>query len=147
VHALVVKELKSAGGTPRTTAATSAIGQCRDGSIADDGIRKGDTAIVSISQFSFTPKQIRDKFGGDVNFLLRGTVTRVMKNEINIKFDGDHGEVCITMPEGRARAVREAPPEEGDDHRLLRRNLDRGVEPDYHFEQRMDGRRLPQLRL
>jgi hypothetical protein len=88
VHALVVKELKSAGGTPRTTAATSAIGQCRDG-IADDGIRKDDTVIVSISQFSFTPKQIRDKFGGDVNFLLRGAVTRVMKTDINIKFDGD----------------------------------------------------------
>jgi hypothetical protein len=70
------------------TATTSAIGQCRDG-IADDDIRKDDTVIVPISQFSFTPKQIRDKFGGDVNFLLRGTATRVMKTEINIKFDGD----------------------------------------------------------
>jgi hypothetical protein len=57
--------------------------------IADDDIRKDDTIIVPISQFSFTPKQIRDTFGGDVNFLLRGTVSRVMKDEINIKFDGD----------------------------------------------------------
>jgi hypothetical protein len=80
VHALVVKKLKSADGTPTTTATTSAIGQCRDG-IADDDIRKDDTITVPISQFSFTPKQIRDKFGGDVNFLLRGTVTRIMNHE------------------------------------------------------------------
>ena len=57
--------------------------------IADDDIRKGGTITVPISQFSFTPRQIRDKFGGDVNFLLRGTVSPVRKEEINIKFDGD----------------------------------------------------------
>ena len=57
--------------------------------IADDDIRRGATAIVSISQFSLTPKQIRERFGGDVNFLLRGTVSPVRKEEINIKFDGD----------------------------------------------------------
>lgn len=87
VHALTVKKLKSADGTAITTATCTAIGQS-DG-IADEHIRKDDTIIVPISQFSFTPKQIRDKFGGDVNFLLRGIVTRVMKTEINIKFDGD----------------------------------------------------------
>jgi hypothetical protein len=64
VHALVAKKLKSAGGTPTTTATAG---------IADDNIRKDDTITVPISQFSFTPKQIRDKLGGDVNFLLRGT--------------------------------------------------------------------------
>jgi hypothetical protein len=80
VHALVIKKLMSTDGTPTTTATAG---------IADDDIRKDDTAIVPISQFSFTPKQIRDKFGGEVNFLLRGTVTRVMKDESNIKFDGD----------------------------------------------------------
>jgi hypothetical protein len=48
-----------------------------------------------------------------VNFLLRGTVSRVMKEEINIKFDGD--QHVSPYPKGGVRTAREAPPEEGDD--------------------------------
>jgi hypothetical protein len=48
-----------------------------------------DTVIVPITQFSFTPKQIRDRFNGDENFLLRCVVTRAAKNTLDIRFDGD----------------------------------------------------------
>jgi hypothetical protein len=67
---LVVKKLKAADGSPTTTAKLG---------IADEHIHKSDTVVVPISQFSFTPKQIEEKFDGDVNFLLRGVVTNVTK--------------------------------------------------------------------
>lgn len=79
-NVIVTKKLKSADGTATPTAKQG---------VADDVIRADDTIIVPITQFSFTPKQIRDRFDGDENFLLRGVVTHAAKNTINIKFDGD----------------------------------------------------------
>jgi hypothetical protein len=79
-NVIVTKKLKSADGTATPTATLG---------VADDVIRVDVTSIVPITQFSFTPKQIRERFNGDENFLLRGVVTHAAKNTINIRFDGD----------------------------------------------------------
>jgi hypothetical protein len=77
---LVIKKLKSADGTPMSMDTQG---------VADKKINKNDTVIVPISQFAFTEKQIETRFGGDLNYLLRGVVTYVAKDTINIRFDGD----------------------------------------------------------
>jgi hypothetical protein len=138
VHALVIKKLKSADGTPKTTATAG---------IADDDIRKdGGTTTVPISQFPFTPRQIRDRFGGDVNFLLRGTVPRVMKEEINTKFDGDqHGSPYPKKGLGQFVKRRQKKAATSAYYGVILIevwNLDVITQ-----HARMDGRRLPQLRL
>jgi hypothetical protein len=79
-NVIMSKKVKSADSTATPTATLG---------VADDVIRVDDTIVVPITQFSFTPKQIRERFNGDENFLLRGVVTHAAKNITNIRFDGD----------------------------------------------------------
>jgi hypothetical protein len=88
-NVIVTKKLKSAGGTATPTATLG---------VADDVIHVDDTITVPITQFSFTPKQIRERFNGDENFLLRGHYQYQVRRR--------HSRLAI--PKGRVRAVREA---------------------------------------
>jgi len=57
--------------------------------ITDTSIMKNDTIQCPISQFDFTEADIKNKYGGDTNFLLTGVVTHVTETTISIKFEGD----------------------------------------------------------
>jgi hypothetical protein len=75
------KKLKGASGTSI---------HVDSGAGVDDGdIEKMDTILIPISQFNFTAEDIESRFDGDIDVKLRGVVTRVTTNSINIKFDGD----------------------------------------------------------
>jgi hypothetical protein len=76
----VVKKLKVGDGKARTMA--------RAKGIADKHILKNDTIICPVSQFSFSAATIKNKFGGNNEFLLDGVVTNVTSDTINIKFVG-----------------------------------------------------------
>ena len=83
---LVVKKIKLADGSAISTAGApeaDAIG------ISDDLIMKYDTMMVPVSQFEFTDAEIDDKFDSDPDYILKGYISSVTKNDIRIKFDGD----------------------------------------------------------
>jgi hypothetical protein len=134
-NVVVTKKLKSAGGTATPAATLGVVG---------DVIRVDDIIMVPITQFSFTPKQIRERFNGDENFLLRAVVTHAAKNTINIRFGGDT-HVSPYPCKGRARAVREAQAVEGGGVLLLWNNLGRRIELECDHSPRMDGRRSHEL--
>lgn len=85
ISGLVVKKIKLADGSAISTAGApeDAIG------ISDDLIMQFDTMMVPVSQFEFTDAEINDKFDGDHDYILKGYISSVTKNDIRIKFEGD----------------------------------------------------------
>jgi hypothetical protein len=61
--------------------------------VDDDAIKKFDTIVIPIEQFSFSAAEIAKRFGGDADASMRGVVTHTTTNTIRIKFDGD---TCVS---------------------------------------------------
>ena len=104
VSGLVVKKIKLADGSAISTAGApeaDSIG------ISDDLIMKYDTMMVPVSQFEFTDAEIDDKFDGDHDYILKGYISSVTKNDIRIKFDGDT-HVSSYPRQGSGQFVRRA---------------------------------------
>jgi hypothetical protein len=93
---------KPIGRVWRSSISTSKRAKGPDGSavatgggvgVDDEAIVKYDTIVVPIAQFSFSAADIVSRFDGDTGATMRGVVTNVTTNTINIKFDGD---TCVS---------------------------------------------------